>query len=247
MIIYDETYQIIGMEKRALEILGYDSLDEFFLYHKDIDEMIQNYDKKDKKNTFLQTILSTSSNAKKMDIKTKKGDTITATFKAQAIFLQNSKKNYKVDIIVQDIITQDKKNINANMQLRLPMLQHAHTSEATHTLKPTLIDEKWLETTRAFLHLDKDEFIGYLKIFIQNVRKSDIAIQNSAMSYNSLNIKKIITRLKEPATNLHITPLVKIYTNIQNSNTTDLSGLILATKDFINELDELLKKYQGNT
>lgn len=248
MIVYNENYQLIGMEKRALEILGYDDLDDFLSKYKDIDDIAdKNYKKNDPYN-FLQGILKSKNGTKKIRIHTKNNDLIAVTFKAQTIFLERFKKLYKLDMIVENIDNgENSKNQNQNADLRLPMLQRTKNVElVTHSSKTTLIDERWLESTRSFLHLEKDEFIGYLKIFIQNVRKNDISIQSAVMTYNSLGIKKTIARLKEPATNLHLTPLVRIYTNIQNSSATDLSGLILSAKDFINELDELIKKYEGN-
>ncbi|MDL0089061.1 hypothetical protein [Campylobacter gastrosuis] len=248
MIVYNDQFKLIGMGKKALEILGYESLDDFLSLHNDLDDIIQGT-KKDEKVKFLQTILSSTNNLKKLFLKTKTGHVATAIAKAHPIYLEGFKKMYELELIHENTsFSEDEaKNPNENsIELRLPLLLSTQKKEIAQTYKPTFIDEKWLETTRNFLHLEKDEFVGYLKLYIQNVRKNDIAIQSAMMAYNTLGIKKLISKLKEPAMNLHITPLVKIYTDIQNSDSNDLSELILNAKDFIDELDLLLRKYQGN-
>ncbi|OPA78868.1 hypothetical protein BFG04_02240 [Campylobacter pinnipediorum subsp. pinnipediorum] len=249
MIIYNKDYKIIGIDKKTLGILEYHDLEDFLSQYKDIDEIIQNYPKNINK-PFIQNIIENSNTKTKFNIKTKSGKTAIAIFKIDEFFTKGTDSFYGLELVIENVISQDKNNTKDNIshipEVRLPILKNTKNKETSKFHRNISIDEAWLEKNRNFLNLEKDEFISYMNIFIRDTKRHELAIKNAIITHNIQEIKKITKKIKETAIILHITPLVKIFTEIQNSNNSELNTLILNVKENIDELQNVLSKYQEN-
>ena len=103
MIIYDENLKISAITQDSLELLGFDSLDDFLLQYKDISELVitsqesTNY-------SFLEFLQNTKDNSARVNLKRKDGGAILLEARLQNAILKNGEKFFIVLLEKQDII-----------------------------------------------------------------------------------------------------------------------------------------------
>lgn len=129
MILYDESYNFLGMSEKVLTRLGYDDLDEFCTYHKDFAELfekenglIYNFENF----SWLDFILYGGSDKDSAIVKTKSGEKFKAKIKVDEIKVKDDilgiSKLFSVKLIEKEIIenstpTQTSNNINLSSML----------------------------------------------------------------------------------------------------------------------------------
>ncbi|MGG7048764.1 MULTISPECIES: hypothetical protein [unclassified Campylobacter] len=242
MIIYDENFNILGMGEKALDFLEFSSLTEFLENHKDVGEFVVGYDNKQ---SIIKHILTLSSHSKKVHIRSRSGKLLVIILKVNEISHKQANKLYELDLRLEDRIFDDEISTKDGATLsilRLPMIFSESKNKQNLKQKNIAINLEWLEQANLKLVLTRDEFLQYLKIFVQSANKIDIMLQNLITIHNYSTVRKIVAKLKEPAQNLHITPLIEIYNALLNANTAVYNDLLISARECINSLADLLQQ-----
>lgn len=243
MILYGENFKICGIQESALKILGYDDADEFLMMHQDLDEVAVGYQKSNPKSTFIQDILNSPKRSKNLALKTKSGEIIEALANASELNLLNNAKIYRLELLPQEESEASDLNEQAPIA-RLPMLKNFAALAAGKKDGATL-DEEWFSKTAALLNLPEKHFAAYLNILIKAIKERAIALENAASAQDRLIIKKITSFLKEPATNLKVTPLVNLLNSMQDAKIGELEAALALINLYSRELKRLIAKYEG--
>ena len=166
MIIYDENLKISAITQDSLELLGFDSLDDFLLQYKDISELVitsqesPNY-------SFLEFLQNTKDNSARVNLKRKDGGAILLEARLQNAILKNGEKFFIVLLEKQDII--NNQNLIAAVKvkptLRLPVFK-LNAWYLFDTQTQSLIDDSWFETSLKILNLNKKDFAWILKNYL---------------------------------------------------------------------------------
>lgn len=230
------------MGQKALDIMEFQSLDEFLAHHSDVYELIPGFEMRPNI-SFLEEIFNAPQNSKKVILRNRNQRTFSVVLKANHLSYTNNQRFYELDMQVDQEIFEDSKQLVQD-QLRMPMLIKSHTHLTIHNKDSHnfAINPHWIEDTSEILGIDKHDFIEYLDIFIKSSGKLEISLQNAIMTQDILSIKRIIAGFKEPAQNLHIRPLVKIYNEIISNNTSNYRELLQQSKEYIKELAKVVKQ-----
>ena len=84
-----------------------------------------------------------------------------------------------------------------------------------------------------------------MNILIKAIKERAIALENAASAQDRLIIKKITSFLKEPATNLKVTPLVNLLNSMQDAKIGELEAALALINLYSRELKRLIAKYEG--
>lgn len=244
MIIYDRNFNIIGISKKALDILEFKNYEEFLKTHKNLNSIIVGHEKmSDEK--LINYILSLPKQSKKVHVKSRSGKILMVELSIKSA-IERDDSFYELNFALKDETADEDDAINElqnSSNLRLPIIFGENRENQNKNLekKAFVITKEWLEQTILKLNLTKNEFLEYLKIFIQNANQIDISLQNFVITQDYIMVKKTINRLKEPAMNLHLTPLVQIYNEILHSPTYNYHELINSTKECVDSIAKLLQ------
>ncbi|MBE3605675.1 hypothetical protein CCAL13119_01715 [Campylobacter sp. RM13119] len=243
MILYDSSYKIFGMGDKSLRILHYDSFDDFMARNSDLDDICENYKKEDNL-SFVQDILKSPKSTKAITLRTKDNKKIEATAKVLQLSLASGESMYEVVLLLdEDLLPVANTTYDDELPaLRLPVFRYLSMNEQSK-ISNTMLDDTWFERTSKFLNISHEEFASYLNVLVKGINKNSIALHNALMSHDTTHVAKIISILKEPAVNLHVTPLVKIYESVQNDNAIDLGAFILNIRNSLKSLNRLIRKY----
>jgi len=118
LILYDESYNFLGMSEKILNKLGYDDLDEFCTYHRDFAELfekqnglIYNFENF----SWIDFVLYGGANKDQAIVKTKTGDKIKAKIEIDEIRVKDDiigvTKIFSVNLIEQGIIKETSSTI----------------------------------------------------------------------------------------------------------------------------------------
>ena len=241
MIIYDENLKISAITQDSLELLGFDSLDDFLLRYKDISELVitsqesTNY-------SFLEFLQNTKDNSARVNLKRKDGGAILLEARLQNAILKNGKKFFIVLLEKQDII--NNQNLIAAVKvkptLRLPVFK-LNAWYLFDTQTQSLIDDSWFETSLKILNLSKKDFVSYLNIFLRNAR--EILIQSAIIAKDEIMLKKYVDEIREAALNLKLNNLAdELNAFLDNNQNGKMKEMSLFTKRLI-EIENIVKKY----
>lgn len=242
MILYDKNYNLIGIGKKVLKILGYKNFEEFTSFHNDIDDVAISYSGKDSGTKLIQSVLNGKISGEMVKIKTKENKTLIVIAKALQIQKKFDDVFYELDLNIQDAIDNNLTKSVSLPELRLPILQGIKQKQ--NVTRSNQLNYEVLEKAKNLLGLEMKEYKEYVEIFLQGCKKAEISMQNAIITNNIQAIKNIIAKLKEPAINLHLTPVVKVFNEILNSNSNDINIHLLHTQEILSNLQNTLKRYQ---
>jgi hypothetical protein len=243
VIIYDENLKISAITQDSLELLGFDSLDDFLLRYKDISELVitsqesTNY-------SFLEFLQNTKDNSARVNLKRKDGGAILLEARLQNAILKNGEKFFIVLLEKQDII--NNQNLIAAVKvkptLRLPVFK-LNAWYLFDTQTQSLIDDSWFETSLKILNLNKKDFASYLNIFLHNAREILIQIQSAIIAKDEIMLKKYVDEIREAALNLKLNNLAnELNAFLDNNQNGKMKEMSLFTKRLI-EIENIVKKY----
>ncbi|CAD7287312.1 hypothetical protein LMG7974_00233 [Campylobacter majalis] len=244
MILYDKNYNLIGIGKKVLKILGYKNFEEFTSFHNDIDDVTISYSGKDSGTKLIQSVLNGKISGEMVKIKTKENKTLIVIAKALQIQKKFDDVFYELDLNIQDAIDNNLTKSVSLPELRLPILQGIKQKQIQNVTRSNQLNYEVLEKAKNLLGLEMKEYKEYVEIFLQGCKKAEISMQNAIITNNIQAIKNIIAKLKEPAINLHLTPVVKVFNEILNSNSNDINIHLLHTQEILSNLQNTLKRYQ---
>ncbi|MGH1601029.1 hypothetical protein [Campylobacter majalis] len=244
MILYDKNYNLIGIGKKVLKILGYKNFEEFTSFHNDIDDVAISYSGKDSGTKLIQSVLNGKISGEMVKIKTKENKTLIVIAKALQIQKKFDDVFYELDLNIQDAIDNNLTKSVSLPELRLPILQGIKQKQIQNATRSNQLNYEVLEKAKNLLGLEMKEYKEYVEIFLQGCKKAEISMQNAIITNNIQAIKNIIAKLKEPAINLHLTPVVKVFNEILNSNSNDINIHLLHTQEILSNLQNTLKRYQ---
>lgn len=227
------------MGQRALQILGFSSIDEFMSKAGSLDNMAYRHLKDADSLSIFESILKSSKKQKVITIRRNDGRIISLMAKAYEIFIQGSEHAYELDISIADE-NAPKNSVLLYPVLRLPKLSAAN--KAGPNKKTEKIDKEWLEKVQFLLDVSKEEMISYLNSFTQNALKAEISLQNAVLLNDKVTIDKIAKKLAISATNLHITQLATIYNSLITADKHQYQKIMQTTQSYLADLNNLLSK-----
>lgn len=243
MVLYDKSYNILGMGNLALEILGCDSFDEFIKEYGSLDEIVYSRTKDHEFKSVFESILKSAKKQRVITIKRKNGSTASVIARVYQIYMLTGESAYELNLsITNENIAQDDSN-NSKNNLRLPNLLASKANQAA-SISPTRekLDAAWLERVRYMLDISDDELFSYLNDFLHNAQKAEISLQNAMLSNDKVSIDKITKRLEKIAQNFHITPLATTYESIRTAGKHEYQNLLAISAGYLSNLAALLNK-----
>ena len=243
MIIYDENLKISAITQNSLEILGFDSLDDFLSHHSDLGELVIT-SQKNTNCSFLEFLQNANNNTARINIKRKDGSAILLNASLQCATLKNGENFFIVLLEKQDII--NNQNLIAAVKvkptLRLPVFK-LNAWYLFDTQTQSLIDDSWFETSLKILNLSKKDFASYLNIFLHNAREILIQIQSAIIAKDEIMLKKYVDEIREAALNLKLNNLAnELNALLDNNQNGKMKEMSLFTKRLI-EIENIVKKY----
>ena len=190
MIIYDENLKISAITQDSLELLGFDSLDDFLLQYKDISELVitsqesTNY-------SFLEFLQNTKDNSARVNLKRKDGGAILLEARLQNAILKNGEKFFIILLEKQDII--NNQNLIAAVKVKPTLnifLRNAREIliqiQSAIIAKDEIMLKKYVDEIReAVLNLKLNNLANELNALLDNN-------QNGKMKEMSLFTKRLI-------------------------------------------------------
>ena len=237
MIIYDENLKISAITQNSLEVLGFDSLDDFLSHHSDLGELVIT-SQKNTNCSFLEFLQNANNNTARINIKRKDGSAILLNASLQCATLKNEEKIFAIILERQD--TLNNQNLVAATKtkpiLRLPIYLFDSDIQV-------LIDDTWFETSAKVLNLQKDELAYYLNIFSRNAREKFILIQSSLIAKDEMMLRKYVNEIKEATLKLKLNIFVKELENLLKSDRKEKRKEISMFSKRLSEIDIIVKKY----
>lgn len=242
MIIYDKTYKLSAIGDAALRILGFSSAVEFLGAHRDLGELVPGFEGQ----SLIETVLNSPNSSATLNLMTKNKQLISVVANAQTINFIDGQKMYELSILPQNAtIELDEDSQSSCALTRLPMIQ-AMGTQTNKVRRQNLLDEKWFEASCRFLNLNYVEFLSYLQALLNGMNRQAGLLQNAIIAQDKLALKKITALIKEPAMNLKVAPLVKICDAMLEASKDDLAVLMDEFSQCARNIDELIRKYQGD-
>jgi len=243
VIIYDENLKISAITQNSLEVLGFDSLDDFLSHHSDLGELVIT-SQKNTNCSFLEFLQNANNNTARINIKRKDGSAILLNASLQCATLKNEEKIFAIILERQD--TLNNQNLVAATKtkpiLRLPIFE-INARYLFDSDIQVLIDDTWFETSAKVLNLQKDELAYYLNIFSRNAREKFILIQSSLIAKDEMMLRKYVNEIKEAALNLKLNIFVKELENLLKSDRKEKRKEISMFSKRLSEIDIIVKKY----
>jgi len=164
LILYDESYNFLGMSEKVLTILGYDDLDEFCTYHKDFAELfekenglIYNFENF----SWLDFILYGGADKDSAIVKTKGGERFKAKIKVDEIKVKDEilgiSKLYSVELKEINIIKEQTKPQNSAKINLSSILEDKDENSENLEIKKENISQPVFENTPLQIETEKEE------------------------------------------------------------------------------------------
>lgn len=176
MLLYDENYVLFGLTKDTLELLAFNSFEDFVNRYNDIDKLL--LDKKTKAH-FIEEILIL--NEKSMTYKIKNNGTIE-------------------DVLIE-----------------IEEFYPSYSPKVYYSVNFKIQEDLWLENSLAKVNMTQDEYIVYLKAFLESQALIKDELKKAISLNDRIEVKKIIHNLLEPAKTLEIKPIVEVLSKLGDS------------------------------
>ena len=243
MIIYDKNLKMSAITQNSLELLGFDSLDDFLSHHDDLSELVIT-SQKNPNYSFLEFLQSAQDNSARVNIKRKDGSAILLKASLQNATLKNDEKFFIVLLERQE--TLNKQNsiaaTKAKPMLRMPIFKLS-ARYLFDTQTQCLINDAWFEISTKMLNLQEKDLASYLNIFSHNAREKLIQIQSAIIAKDEIMLKKYVDEIKEAALNLKLSDFAnELDTLLDNDQSEKRKEISLFSRRLL-EIENIVKKY----
>ncbi len=237
---------MLSMGKHALDLLGYEDINDFLSFNTVFSNSVVGYEKSGD-SELLQALIQAGKLGKKLELINKNKEKIQATLIATNLTHESNKSIYGIEIKTSESVD-DNDVESLRPKLRLPILMNSDILISQSKLNKTNLtfnfNEEWISQNATILGLDKKEYIDYLIKFTKNVDKYIIPFQNSIITQDVLNVKKMLYRVKEPAQNFRVAPLVNIINTALEAKSINYLELIVNITACLNSLRSSVSKFQ---
>lgn len=256
MLLYSSNFELLGMSKRILNLIGYPSFGSFIASNNDISDLFTESSKSYRDDVhYIKTILG---NGKPLDVSLRDGKDNIIKLEIRAQELNGDDWYYLVAIQPEDkkespafqkpqlVESKNKSLNNVFLKSYISEIQKIEKDKFQRNTQKESVDMEWFLYTLKELDIDQGSFIFALENFIEYSNTHSELLQEALVVGDVSTYSPILAKLKDSSDSLKISPVTRILYRFENSEILENSANFREYQDIILKLEKLIKKRKAS-
>lgn len=253
MLLYSSNFELLGMSKGALNLVGYPSFGSFCSSYSGISDLFVN--KKGDDSFYIESMIN-SEEPLNVELKDRDNKVIKTEIYAEKI------ENYYVVFLSTDskkepfkslqTATLDKKYSSSFLISNI--FRQSFSSEVKRLEKDSFKDNankdsvnmEWFLYTINKLGVDEDSFLAMLDELVKYSDKNSEILHESLVFSDKSSYSKILDKIKDTSSSLGIKPLTKSIYKLENSQISEISANFREYQGIITEIKKIIDKRKAS-